>query len=859
MKKTLILLSFAALTSGFLAACNQQSVVPAAALQGVSADDLLVVDCLLPGQVRQLGSRLTYVSARRPIQTSVHDCQIRGGEYVAYDRADYNSALAMWRPLAEQGDPDAQNKIGEIYERGLAGEPDMVLASAWYRKAAGQGHTRAQINLGFLYEKGLGVDQDSEKALSWYRKASQLPDAVMIDRAALDAQQARIEMLKSDLDRSRVELERARKDLRRSEQSLQQNRKRLQQSLPNEPAAGLSADQQRRLAASRKEIEKQRIELVERQERIRELEQRSRRQQDNLLLLETEGASQRQQLELVRTQLQRTRQDLKQYQDLSAENERQLSRTKADIAALKTEGNDAALQRVQELAELLSEREAVLGRQAREIAQREEQIAELSRSLDDAKSGSQRELTDVEASLEKARRELLAARVEAADKERALEAARKDLEAEKAKAGAAGERIASLEVQLNERERILGDQKATVERLRKESGQLQQKVAKLEQGQQAVASRATETDDAAAPPSIQLIDPPLLSVRGAERNRIAVKRGLKHRTVIGRVTAPAGLYSININGIKTSLNDSGLFETDIRLSGSETPVSVVAVDRKGRRTTLAFSLVSERDSGTLVAKRVNLLEGVKVGGYHALVIGNQDYESLPDLDTAVGDAEAVANLLTERFGFKTTLLRNANRYEILSALNRFRKELTEDDNLLVYYAGHGELDRVNLRGHWLPTDAEAHNTANWISNVSITDILNAMSVRHVLMIADSCYSGALTRSSLSQIESGKSEAERAHWLKTLTKMRSRTAMTSGGLAPVLDGGGGGHSVFAKSLLAVLRDVDDITEGQRIYREVSARVAFAATKFQVEQVPEYAPIKYAGHESGDFLFIPKAFF
>jgi uncharacterized caspase-like protein len=350
-----------------------------------------------------------------------------------------------------------------------------------------------------------------------------------------------------------------------------------------------------------------------------------------------------------------------------------------------------------------------------------------------------------------------------------------------------------------------------------------------------------------------------LTVRGTEQNRIAVKRGLKHRTVIGRVTAPAGLYSININGIKTDLNDSGLFETDIRLSESETPVSVVAVDRKGRRTTLAFSLVSEGNSDTLVAKRRNPLEGVKLGGYHALVIGNQDYDSLPDLDTAVGDAEAVASLLTERFGFKTTLLRNANRYEILSALNRFRKELTEDDNLLVYYAGHGELDRVNLRGHWLPTDAEAHNTANWISNVSITDILNAMSVRHVLMIADSCYSGALTRSSLSQIESGRSEAERAHWLKTLTKMRSRTAMTSGGLAPVLDGGGGGHSVFAKSLLAVLRDVDDITEGQRIYREVSARVAFAATKFQVEQVPEYAPIKFAGHESGDFLFIPKTFF
>jgi uncharacterized caspase-like protein len=208
----------------------------------------------------------------------------------------------------------------------------------------------------------------------------------------------------------------------------------------------------------------------------------------------------------------------------------------------------------------------------------------------------------------------------------------------------------------------------------------------------------------------------------------------------------------------------------------------------------------------------------------ALAIGNQYYETLPDLDTAINGAEAVARMLDTKFGYKVTLLRNADRYETLSTLNRLRKELADKDILLVYYAGHGELDRVNLRGHWLPVDAEAQNTANWISDVSITDILNAMAVGHVLLIADSCYSGALTRSSLSQVESGQSEEARSHWLKTLSKMRSRTALTLGGLTPVLDGGGGGHSVFAKSLLSVLRELNDITGAQRVYREMSTCVA-----------------------------------
>ena len=86
-----------------LGACVQQQEISGSTLAGraASADDLLVVDCLLPGQVRKLGSQMTYVSARRPIQTSVQDCEIRGGEYVAYDRGSFASALGFWMPLAQ--------------------------------------------------------------------------------------------------------------------------------------------------------------------------------------------------------------------------------------------------------------------------------------------------------------------------------------------------------------------------------------------------------------------------------------------------------------------------------------------------------------------------------------------------------------------------------------------------------------------------------------------------------------------------------------------------------------------------------------------------------------------------------------
>ncbi len=860
MKKVLNLLATTILTTGLLSACVQQSSVSRddGAMRAVTADDLLVVDCLLPGQVRKLGTQMTYLTKRRPIQTSVHDCQIRGGEYVLYDRATYKTALTIWLPLAEEGDPDAQNKIGEIYERGVGSEPDYTLAAAWYRKAAEQGHKRAQINLGFLYEKGLGVERDPEAALAWYRKASELPDAVMIDKQALEAQQAQISSLSEELDRSRRELEQARRELRSSERRLQQEREKLRQRLQQSPTSGLSGEQRRRLEESRRRLEQQRVELAQRQERIRELESKTRRQQESLLLFESEGASQREQLKLVRTQLERSRKDLRHYQELAAQNERLLADAQADLAALAADREGAAYQRIQSLAAQLSEREQALGQQEHKVAQLQQRVSELNGRLDRARSSSLAEKAELEQALARSRDALEAAQAAARERAAALERVQGELASLKGEQDASTVQVAELQVQLKERERIVAEQKEMVQRLRKESDQLQQKLQQLEQEQSGGGARLAQADEPTAPPSIQLIDPPLVAVRGGESNRIPVKRGLKHRTVVGQVTAPAGLYALNINGVRSKPDTKGLFEVDIQLSSDETPVSVVAVDRQGRRSTLAFSLVAEQDSDRMVAKRINPLEGVEVGGYHALVIGNQDYDTLPDLDTAVADAEAVSKVLRDKFGYKVTLLRNADRYEILSALNSLRKELTDKDNLLVYYAGHGELDRVNLRGHWLPVDAEMHNTANWISNVSITDILNAMSVRHVLLVADSCYSGALTRSALSQLDAGQSDEARNHWLKTLSKMRSRTALTSGGLAPVLDGGGGEHSVFAKAFLGVLRDLNDITEGQRVYREVSARVAFEATRYQVEQVPEYAPIKYAGHEAGDYLFIPRTY-
>src|SRR5438477_12536853 len=139
-----------------------------------NADRLLVVDCMLPGQVRQLGTGITYMAPRRAIKTTGSECAIRGGEYVAYDRSNYATALKVWLPTAQGGDKVAQTNVGEIYEKGLGAAPDYENAALWYQKAADEGYQRALINLGLQYAKGLGVTKDEANEIKHYSKSNGL-------------------------------------------------------------------------------------------------------------------------------------------------------------------------------------------------------------------------------------------------------------------------------------------------------------------------------------------------------------------------------------------------------------------------------------------------------------------------------------------------------------------------------------------------------------------------------------------------------------------------------------------------------------------------------------------------------------
>jgi uncharacterized caspase-like protein len=507
-----------------------------AAAPTMQRQDLEIVDCLLPPQVRQVGGR-TFSTPRRPTRTTETECRVRGGEWVSYDRAKLETALAIWQAAADSGDAEAQTVVGEIYERGLGTAPDYARAASWYRKAADQGHARAQFNLGTLYEQGLGVEKDALAALNLYRSAGGLEGDVGYEQA-----------YREELDRQRAELEKA------------------------------------------------------------------------------------------------------------------------------------------------------IGDRDRQIEALERQVDDLEKRLD-AQGSASAELKD---------------------------------------------RIASLNGLLGE--------------LRRERE----------------GSRARLT---ALPPA--------------------------------RTREP---------------------------SAGRTP---------------------EPGAAPAAGATPRQLAGLGLGRYYALVIGNQNYRRIEPLATPIADATRAAQVLEERYGFAVTLVDDADDVAMLRALNDLNAVLRPEDNLLIYYAGHGTRLRTGGRetGYWLPVNADPPPTDTfWVANEQVTGHLARLPARRVLVVADSCYAGLLSDDPSFLMRQGSSRVS-LDYVRIRLPKRARLLIASGGDQPVLDAGGGRNSVFARAFLEALESNRDVLSAPVLFARLQERVEAAAARTRFRQVPEFKAIKGAGHEIGDFFFVP----
>lgn len=238
------------------------------------------------------------------------------------------------------------------------------------------------------------------------------------------------------------------------------------------------------------------------------------------------------------------------------------------------------------------------------------------------------------------------------------------------------------------------------------------------------------------------------------------------------------------------------------------------------------------------------MEAARIAGFgkfRAVVIGESDYQKLEDLPTAVNDARAVAKLLEEKYGFEVTRLENANRQQIVDAIRNSGKGLTDRDNLIIFFAGHGSIEAE--KGYWQSVEAEL-DMSNWISPTAIRDLLIDHPARRTLILADSCYSGALARGTLAPSKDAEGK-------------KARLVVSSGGTAPVIDSTDGTHSLFTRALLDVLAESDGrVIDVQSLFPRIRERVVDSARRAGREQNPELAVMAEVGDEGGSFYFVKR---
>ena len=243
------------------------------------------------------------------------------------------------------------------------------------------------------------------------------------------------------------------------------------------------------------------------------------------------------------------------------------------------------------------------------------------------------------------------------------------------------------------------------------------------------------------------------------------------------------------------------------------------------------------------------------GTYRALIIGNNQYKDpegrwMP-LKTALPDARAVKDILHKQYGFTDIqFLENATRRDVLIALSSLSRNVLSNDNVLVYYAGHGYLDEETNQGFWVPVDARGTDQTTFLRNSTIRDEMSLIASRskHTLLISDSCFSGSLLRSGTRSI---KPDYNNELYYQKVANKRSVQIMSAGGVEYVDDSyQTSGHSPFTYFLLSELKNNDRklITVS-----ELSNNVEKAVAN-NVEQVPESGVLQGAGDELGEFIFI-----
>jgi len=309
-------------------------------------------------------------------------------------------------------------------------------------------------------------------------------------------------------------------------------------------------------------------------------------------------------------------------------------------------------------------------------------------------------------------------------------------------------------------------------------------------------------------------------------------------TLVMRITNPAEGIKVMVNNVEIEPTAAGDLYTHTYSNTKGSNSLYISLIQGGKEIKdLAYNILY-----TEPVKNLSPF-AVQEGKYYALIIANNSYKTesgMMNLQRPVPDATALREVLATRYTFDRTnimTLYDRSKLDVEVTLEELQKKLLPEDNLLIFYAGHGIMDQESDLGYWLLSDA-TRSRVTWLSNSSITDFIKACKARHILLIADACYSGSIY-TSRGMLDNASAA------IVDLLKSKSRKAITSGGTTEVVD-----ESIFAQVLIDKLKlNTEQYLRSLDLYNLIQKPVmANGVTS------PRWGPISNVGDDNGDFIFI-----
>ncbi len=342
------------------------------------------------------------------------------------------------------------------------------------------------------------------------------------------------------------------------------------------------------------------------------------------------------------------------------------------------------------------------------------------------------------------------------------------------------------------------------------------------------------------PAEIKLLSPKILSGTTVEKTT----GDATLMFVSGTIKDKTGIASVTVNGTDvTTLREDGYFA--VKVKNDVNDINIQTKNKAGRISSFAYQL----QNTTAVRNEepdIPPIPPAEKPRFHAVLIACSNYNDpkLKKLPNTIIEAREYKKILMSEYGFEEQdidTLYDKGYMEIVAALYQKLKSLNKNDNLVLFFAGHGTYKESgnDVIGYWIPLNATAPEI-DYISNQKLDEIVAGCAAKHILLISDACYSAAM------RSEDDKKDNDELYLPKYKQyQYKSRQILTSGGLEKVPE-----KSIFIEMVMKTLEQKESkYLSAKELYNYI-----FTGVKNQTNNQPELNLFGKDGNEGGQFYFI-----